>query len=428
MKLGRTAALTAAALAFGGCGCVLSRVMEATAMDEKGLLLPWHWTVAGCLALAVLFAGFLWIVFRKTGELSMYRELFPGDRFRGALAAAGGLVMALYSLDQIDQAQLLLGLACALGMMTSGVFRWMGKRPPVVLHCGLCVYWVAALVLQYPKWSGSSQLYRYVGQLLALIGLMLYAYHRCAADAGQLQPRLLGVSALTALGLSVFAMSHPATRLWYLSSALWVAGSMGTLAQSKTQALVELYERKASHDPQGAFAVLLVLLERLDAQGFVLLGPTFARWIPELEPCLGFDQRTPHHAYDVYTHTACVAAALPPDGTLRLAALLHDVGKPQCLRLDSRGRGHFKGHAIRSAALAQPILQRLGAPEQTALEVRWLIARHMITAQNPKAMAVVERQAQEGWLERLTLLQAADARGKTKATASTVKSLRFKSC
>ncbi len=46
--------------------------------------------------------------------------------------------------------------------------------------------------------------------------------------------------------------------------------------------------------------------------------------LPELAPAVGFDQRNPHHSYDVYTHCVRALERVPAEPGLRLAALLHD--------------------------------------------------------------------------------------------------------
>ncbi|MFR1232283.1 MAG: hypothetical protein ACLSCQ_00885 [Evtepia gabavorous] len=65
--------------------------------------------------------------------------------------------------------------------------------------------------------------------------------------------------------------------------------------------------------------------------------------IPELLPMVGFAHRNAHHCYDVWTHTA-VAVDHAPRLPLRLAMLLHDMGKPDTFSLGEDGQGHFYGH------------------------------------------------------------------------------------
>ena len=94
---------------------------------------------------------------------------------------------------------------------------------------------------------------------------------------------------------------------------------------------------------------------------------------------LGFRQHNPHHAFDVYTHTAYVVAGVPPELPLRWAALLHDVAKPACFTLDEEGVGHFRGHAHRGAEMAREILGQLHAPRALQDRVATLIAYHGVT-------------------------------------------------
>ena len=106
-------------------------------------------------------------------------------------------------------------------------------------------------------------------------------------------------------------------------------------------------------------------------------GPALAKIIPELGATLDFDQHSPHHAYDLYTHIAHVVAAVPGEPVLRWAALLHDIGKPVTFTRDAAGRGHFREHASRGASMAKEILTRLGAAEEVLRTVPRLIASHM---------------------------------------------------
>lgn len=60
-----------------------------------------------------------------------------------------------------------------------------------------------------------------------------------------------------------------------------------------------------------------------------LMGTSLLKYmIPELGIQWNYDQHTPYHLFDLWTHTRKVVEYSPADLTIRWAALLHDVGKP----------------------------------------------------------------------------------------------------
>ena len=129
------------------------------------------------------------------------------------------------------------------------------------------------------------------------------------------------------------------------------------------------------------FEELCKLLLAVKWSDITRFAPILAAVIPELAPMIGFDQHSPHHAYDLITHTAHVVEGVPPTLPLRWAALLHDTGKVTTFTRDATGRGHFYGHAKESTAIADGILRRLKAPTALREEVVTLIGRHMTRLQ-----------------------------------------------
>ena len=157
------------------------------------------------------------------------------------------------------------------------------------------------------------------------------------------------------------------------------------------------------------FEELCKLLPLMTAGDLIRFAPILAAVIPELEPLIGFDQRSPHHAYDLFTHVAHVTAGVPADLTLRWAALLHDVGKIPTFTQDETGRGHFYGHAKAGAEMANAILHRLKAPTALREQVALLIEKHM-TRLEPEKKNLRRWLGRLGWetIDRLLLLQEAD--------------------
>ena len=157
------------------------------------------------------------------------------------------------------------------------------------------------------------------------------------------------------------------------------------------------------------FEELCKLLSVATAEDLHTFAPLLTQVIPELSPSVGFEQHSPHHRYDVFTHTAHVVEATPQELALRWAALLHDVGKPASFTMDENGRGHFKGHAKISEEAADKILLRLKAPAALRQQVTELISLHM-TKLEPDKKLLRRRLGKLGQeqLTQLLLLQEAD--------------------
>lgn len=116
--------------------------------------------------------------------------------------------------------------------------------------------------------------------------------------------------------------------------------------------------------------VLDILLEYSDVMTVI---------IPELEPCIGFDQNNKFHIYTIYDHIAhAVSNYTGDDISVKIALLLHDIGKPRCYTEDGNG-GHFYGHAVPSKAIAEKVLDRLKFDNKTRNEVLELVLFHDAT-------------------------------------------------
>ncbi len=95
------------------------------------------------------------------------------------------------------------------------------------------------------------------------------------------------------------------------------------------------------------------------------------RILPQLHAGKGLVQRPDFHKYDVMEHSFRAAMYAPKKW--RLAALLHDVGKPFCVKRD----GNAFEHPIEGERIAKEILTRLKAPKRTIDETAMLTKLHM---------------------------------------------------
>ena len=109
--------------------------------------------------------------------------------------------------------------------------------------------------------------------------------------------------------------------------------------------------------------------------------------IPEL-PLLRLEEDEHHHHKDVYEHTLTVleqAMTLErvhepvtgPDPVLRLAALLHDIGKPRTRRFEPDGRVSFHHHEVVGARMTRKRMQELRFSNDMIDEVSMLVELHL---------------------------------------------------
>ncbi|HWP68277.1 MAG TPA: HD domain-containing protein, partial [Rectinemataceae bacterium] len=112
--------------------------------------------------------------------------------------------------------------------------------------------------------------------------------------------------------------------------------------------------------------------------------------LPELSPCRGCSQKG-LHAFDVMDHLFLAAKAARPDLVIRLAALLHDVGKPVARALDEAGVPTFYNHEKISSAMAEKALKRLKFPNEVVSRVLHLIINHMFNYTEDWTDAAVRR-------------------------------------
>lgn len=139
-------------------------------------------------------------------------------------------------------------------------------------------------------------------------------------------------------------------------------------------------------------------------------GDILAEVIPEILPCIGFVQNNPYHPYDVWEHTAYAVALSPQsDWLVRLALLLHDIGKPECYQEDEAGVGHFHGHGKVSQGIAESILMRLRFDNETVAKVTELVGIHDRSIEaTPKAVRRLISQIGSEQFFRLMDIRTAD--------------------
>ena len=97
--------------------------------------------------------------------------------------------------------------------------------------------------------------------------------------------------------------------------------------------------------------------------------------IPELKNEIGFDHKHPHHHLDVWNHTLLALSMSIKDFDIRLALLLHDIGKPFSYQ-EEEGIRHFDGHPDVSEKITKKVLKRIGIKNNKIKEICYLIKYH----------------------------------------------------
>ena len=133
------------------------------------------------------------------------------------------------------------------------------------------------------------------------------------------------------------------------------------------------------------------------------------------------------HAYDVWRHAMECLDACSGDAILRIAALLHDVGKPRSRKFsDKTNDWTFYDHERVGAEIAEPILTRLRFSNDERARIVALVRHHLICYSDEWTDAAVRR-----WLRRvgvdladdLYTLGVADALGKGKDASADIDAL-----
>ncbi len=124
----------------------------------------------------------------------------------------------------------------------------------------------------------------------------------------------------------------------------------------------------------------LLLKAKYPSSGFRLMQKVglLEKILPELSLSVGVEQPGGYHAYDVFEHSIITMDNAPRDLVLRLAALFHDISKPEVRVLTEDG-ATFYGHEKKGSKLVQKVLSRLRYSNQIIDQVSLLVDKHMFT-------------------------------------------------
>ena len=105
--------------------------------------------------------------------------------------------------------------------------------------------------------------------------------------------------------------------------------------------------------------ILFHLKTTTTIEEFITLTPAITDYIPQSIIMVGYNQSNHAHQYDLWNHCLHTVLNLPrnlDDDMLYLAALLHDIGKPDCRCFGKREgdtNAHYYGHPLRSMEIVR---------------------------------------------------------------------------
>lgn len=203
--------------------------------------------------------------------------------------------------------------------------------------------------------------------------------------------------------------------------AVRIAAELGFFVEPETAiAMKENANRISGISHERVRDELLKLLQSIyPADGILLLKSTgiLSVILPEFAEAFAVDQKSPkrHHIYDVGTHSVEALRNCPSfDPIVRLATLLHDVGKVKTVRKTDDGIVTFFNHEVAGARIGRAIAERLRLSKKQSDKLITLIRWHQFTVdpdQTDSAIRRFIRRVTPEYLDDMLALRIGDRLG-----------------
>ena len=180
--------------------------------------------------------------------------------------------------------------------------------------------------------------------------------------------------------------------------AIRIGSELGFLIEEKTFSAIQknAHLLKSISSERIRDELLKILKVDHPADGFMLFKNSrlLPEVLPELEKCFGVEQKSPgrHHIYDVGTHSILSLKYCPSSNPIvRLAALLHDVGKPPTFKKEDNGLITFYNHEIIGASIVRNIAYRLCFSKKDRERLIKLIRWHQFSVDERQTDSALRR-------------------------------------
>ncbi|MBI4065321.1 HD domain-containing protein [Candidatus Gottesmanbacteria bacterium] len=142
--------------------------------------------------------------------------------------------------------------------------------------------------------------------------------------------------------------------------------------------------------------LIRILSSEYPADGILLLKNSglLEKILPEFTLSFTIQQKSPkrHHMYDVGTHSLMALKLCPSkDPTVRLATLLHDIGKVQTYKKDATGLITFFNHEVVGSRTIKTITSRLRLSKKDAEKIYTLVRWHQFSVDERQTDSAMRR-------------------------------------
>lgn len=183
-----------------------------------------------------------------------------------------------------------------------------------------------------------------------------------------------------------------------LMRAIRIAAELGFIIEEQTFAAIaknaSLINKIAKERVQEEFLKLLASPNPYEGILLFRNSALMQEIMPEMEKTFGVEQKSPsrHHIYDVGTHSLMsLKMCKSTDPIIRLATLIHDIGKPQTYKKQENGIITFYNHEVVSAKIAVNIAERLKFSRHETEKLVTLIRWHQFTVDERQTDSAIRR-------------------------------------
>lgn len=247
-------------LVTGLLGFLLRLLILGTGPDADGLFPPqpvaWglYWAMSGALLVAVVALG------RRLKYAGTFEDNFPPSLIAAigsGLAAVGLLAGALpYFSGAMDILAMLTGYSgvlAAVCMAVVALARHQGKPPLFLCHVGVSLHMALRIFDRCRAWSNETQMSRFLPMFLAMVCVMLAAYHLSTFDVGLGSRRTSLLWSLLAVHFSITTLADRTDMILFGTMAIWLLTNLCSLRRLKEpEAPVEPQEPDMTPDDKSS--------------------------------------------------------------------------------------------------------------------------------------------------------------------------------